>query len=99
MTPLRMVSVIWTSPVNHIVLKLTPPSVLLLDNDAFQEHLSRHRQDILQTVSSLYQRIPSTSNTESQNTLKSALAKNNSLLVDISRLTAERDDRDDRLTD
>lgn len=31
--------------------------------------------------------------------MKSALAKNNALLADISRLNAEKDDKDDRLTD
>ena len=31
--------------------------------------------------------------------MKAALAKNNTLLADIGRITAEKDDRDDRLTD
>lgn len=73
--------------------------MLLLDNESFQQHLSRHRQEIIQTVTALYQKIPSSSDFDPNNTLKSALAKNNALLSDITRITAERDDRDDRLTD
>ena len=50
-------------------------------------------------MSALYQKLPSSNNTETENSLKAALAKNNALIADISRLTAERDDKDDRLTD
>jgi hypothetical protein len=83
----------------NVVVKIPPPSVLLLDNEAFREHLSRHRQEILRTVSSLYQKISPSNDSETQNSLKAALAKNNALISDVSRLTAERDERDDRLTD
>jgi E3 ubiquitin-protein ligase BRE1 len=83
------------------VLNPLPPSVLLLDKEGFEAHLAQHRQEIINTVTSLYQQR-STSNitdSETQNSLKSAQAKNNLLIADIKRLTAERDDRDDRLTD
>jgi E3 ubiquitin-protein ligase BRE1 len=85
----------------YVVLNLTPPSVLLLDKEGFESHLSRHRQEIIQTVTSLYQRFPSLNITDSelQNALKTALAKNNSLLADVKRLSSEKDDRDDRLAD
>jgi E3 ubiquitin-protein ligase BRE1 len=74
--------------------------VLLVDNERFKEHLARHRQEIIHTVTSLYQRIPpqNLTDSETQHALKSALAKNNALLADIGRITAEKDDRDDRLT-
>jgi E3 ubiquitin-protein ligase BRE1 len=83
------------------VLNPIPPSVLLLDKEGFETHLAQHRQEIIHTVASLYQQL-STSNindSETQNSLKSALAKNNLLIADIKRLTREKDDRDDRLTD
>ena len=72
-----------------------------MDKEGFQEHLSRHRQEIVNAVSSLYKSLPSSSATDfdAQNALKSALAKNNALLADIGRLTSEKDDKDDRLTD
>jgi len=83
------------------VLNLLPPSVLLLDTKEFEEHIARHRQQILQTVASLTQQLSASNRTDSetQNALKQALAKNNALLADIKRLTAEKDDRDERLTD
>jgi E3 ubiquitin-protein ligase BRE1 len=83
------------------VLALLPPSVLFLDKEGFKNHLAQHRQDIIRVVTSLHQRLPSPTTTEldTQNSLKSALAKNNSLLADIKRLTSEKDDRDDRLAD
>jgi E3 ubiquitin-protein ligase BRE1 len=84
-----------------LVLTSMPPSVLLLDATHFQDHLARHRQQVLQTIASLTQQL-STSNytdSESQNALKQALAKNNAMLADIKRLTAEKEDRDERLTD
>ena len=76
--------------------------MLLLDKEGFQDHLGRHRQEILDAVTSLYKSIPSSSSAadfDAQNALKSALAKNNTLLADIGRLNAEKDDKDDRLTD
>jgi E3 ubiquitin-protein ligase BRE1 len=76
--------------------------VLLLDKEGFQEHLERHRQKILAAVTSLYKSIPPSSSAadfDAQNALKSALAKNNTLLADLGRLNAEKDDKDDRLTD
>ena len=76
--------------------------MLLLDKEGFQDHLGRHRQEILDAVTSLYKSIPSSSSTadlDAQNALKSALAKNNTLLADLGRLNAEKDDKDDRLTD
>jgi len=83
------------------VLNISPPSVLLLEKEAFEAHLSRHRQEIVQTVSSLYQRLSSLNLRDSdiQSALKAALAKNNTLLADLQRITSERDDRDERLTD
>jgi len=83
------------------VLTLLPPSVLLLDAKEFEEHISRHRQQILQTVASLTQKLSTSDHTDSetQNALKQSLAKNNTLLTDIKRLTAEKDDRNERLTD
>jgi E3 ubiquitin-protein ligase BRE1 len=83
------------------VLNLLPPSVLLLDTKEFEQHIARHRQHILQTVASLTQQLSASNRTDSetQNALKQALAKNNALLADIKRLTAEKDDRDERLTD
>jgi E3 ubiquitin-protein ligase BRE1 len=79
----------------------TPPSVLLLDKEGFENHLAQHRQGIIHTVASLYQQsaasIPTDS--ETQNALKATLAKNNILIADVKRLSAEKDDRDDRLTD
>src|SRR5271170_476283 len=83
------------------VLNISPPSVLLLDKEAFEAHLSQHRQEIIQTVSSLYQRLASSNLRDSdiQSALKAALAKNNTLLADLQRITSERDDRDERLTD
>jgi len=82
-------------------LALLPPSVLLLDTKEFEEHLAQHRQQILQTISSLTQQLSDSqhSDSETQNALKQALAKNNALLADVKRLSAEKDDRDDRLTD
>jgi E3 ubiquitin-protein ligase BRE1 len=82
-------------------LSLNSPSLNLLDKDPFQTHLTRHRQQITDTLTALYQRISSSNITDSEAkaALKSALAKNNVLLTDIARLTAEKDDRDDRLTD
>jgi E3 ubiquitin-protein ligase BRE1 len=73
---------------------------LLADNERFKEHLARHRQEVIHTVTSIYQRVPPTNSAESetQNALKTALARNNVLLADIGRITAEKDDRDDRLT-
>jgi E3 ubiquitin-protein ligase BRE1 len=75
--------------------------VLLLDKEGFETHLARHRQEILKAVNSLYKNLQSSpaTNLDAQNALKSALAKNNALLADISRLNAEKDDKDDRLTD
>jgi E3 ubiquitin-protein ligase BRE1 len=75
--------------------------VLLLDKEGFQDHLGRHRQEILDAVTSLYKSLPLSSapDFDAQNALKSALAKNNALLADISRLNTEKDDKDDRLTD
>lgn len=75
--------------------------MLLLDKDGFENQLAQHRQDIVRTVTSLFQRLPSPTITELdiQTSLKSALAKNNSLLADITRLASEKDDRDDRLAD
>ncbi len=75
--------------------------MLLLDKEGFEIHLARHRQEILNAVNSLYHNLQSspTSDFDTQNALKSALAKNNVLLADISRLNAEKDDKDDRLTD
>lgn len=78
-----------------------PPSVLLLDTKEFEEHLVQHRQQILQTISSLTQQLTVSqhADSETQSALKQALAKNNALLSDIKRLAAEKDDRDERLTD
>jgi len=83
------------------VFNLTPPSVLLLDKDGFETHLAQHRQGIIHTVASLCQQSSASNITDSetQNALKSALAKNNFLVADIKRLAAEKDDRDDRLAD
>jgi E3 ubiquitin-protein ligase BRE1 len=83
------------------VFDLTPPSVLLLDKDGFETHLAQHRQGIIHTVASLYQQSSASNITDSetQNALKSAQARNNFLLADIKRLTSEKDDRDDRLAD
>ena len=83
------------------MLNPIPPSVLLLDKEGFETHLAQHRQEIIHTVASLYQQLSTSNITDSdtQNSLKTTLAKNNSLIADIKRLTAERDDRDDRLTD
>jgi E3 ubiquitin-protein ligase BRE1 len=82
-------------------LNVTPPTVLLLNKDGFENHLARHRKQIIDTVTALYQRISSSNITDSeaQSALKAALAKNNTLLADIGRITGEKDDRDDRLTD
>jgi len=98
---LRMVLPNVEYPVNPVVLKLTPPSVLLLDKDGFENHLAQHRQEILHTSTALHQRISTTNlaDSETQIALKAALAKNNTFLADIGRLAAEKDNRDDRLTD
>ena len=83
------------------MISVSPPSVLLLDKEGFEQHLSRHRQEIIRTITSLYERFPTLNITDSevQMSLKAVLAKNNNLLVDIKRLTAEKEDRDDRLAD
>jgi E3 ubiquitin-protein ligase BRE1 len=72
-----------------------------MDKEGFENHLARHRKEIIDAVTSLYKSLPSSHITDldAQNTLKSALAKNNALLADIGRLNAEKDDKDDRLTD
>ena len=83
------------------MLNPIPPSVLLLDKEGFENHLAQRRQEIINTVASLYHQRSTSNITDSeiQNSLKSALAKNNILIADIKRLIAEKDDRDDRLTD
>jgi hypothetical protein len=98
---LRMVLLNVECPVNPVVLKLPPPSLLLLDKDGFENHLAQHRQEIIHTITALYQRISTTNlaGSETETALKAALAKNNALLANIDRLTAEKDNRDDRLTD
>lgn len=85
--------------ISSVVLNLLPPSVLLLDKEDFQAHLAQHRQEIIQAVDRLCKSPQSTTDADTQNALKSALAKNNYLVADVKRLTAERDDRDDRLAD
>ena len=87
-----------------VVLDPTPPSILLLDQEGFETHLAQHRQGIIHTVKSLYKQSAAStastaSNSETQSALKAALAKNNILITDIKRISAEKDDRDDRLTD
>ena len=83
------------------MLTSLPPSVLLLDTKGFEEHLARHREQILETIASFTRTLTAAHRTDSetQNALKQALARNNTLLADIKRLTAEKDDRDERLTD
>lgn len=78
-----------------------PPSIRLLETDPFQSQLSQHRQQVTNTVGSLYQKAATSTGTESdvQNALKSALANNNILIADVQRLTAEKEQRDERLTD
>jgi E3 ubiquitin-protein ligase BRE1 len=100
-TPLKIVCSHSSTILTPVVLNPIPPSVLLLDKEGFEAHLAQHRQEIIRTVASLYQQLSTSNITDSdaQNSLKSALAKNNSLIADIKRLTTEKDDRDDRLTD
>jgi len=78
-----------------------PPSVRLLDSDPFQTQLSQHRQRVINTVASLYQKAAASNITESDihGALKSALAKNNLLIADVQQLTSEKEQRDERLTD
>jgi len=78
-----------------------PPSVRLLDSDRFQTQLSQHRQQVINTVASLYQKAAASNKTESDipGALKSALAKNNILIADVQRLTSDKEQRDERLTD
>jgi hypothetical protein len=78
-----------------------PPSIRLLETDPFQNHLSQHRQQVTDAVTSLYQKAATSTIPESdvQNALKSALAKNNILIADVQRLTSEKEQRDERLTD
>ena len=80
---------------------MMPPSVLLLDNEQFEAHLRQHRQQIIETVTSLYKKSSASniSDSETQTALKSALAKNNVLVADLERVTLEKDDKDERLTD
>ena len=92
------------SAIYRLIFKVfdpTPPSVLLLDKESFEGHLAQHRQGIIHTVASIYQQSSASNITDSetQNALKLALAKNNSLIAEVTRLTAEKDDRDDRLAD
>jgi len=78
-----------------------PPSVRLLDSDPFQTQLGQHRQQVINTVASLYQKAAASNKTESDihAALKSALAKNNILIADVQRLTSDKEQRDERLTD
>jgi E3 ubiquitin-protein ligase BRE1 len=78
-----------------------PPSVLLLDNEQFELHLRQHRQQIIETVTSLYQKLPASNipDSETQTALKATLAKNNVLISDLERVTLEKNNKDERLTD